>query len=474
MILFAHTGVPQTNIDKAALLMQSGDFANAIQQLESAIGNADTPDERRRLEAELGRAQMIRNDYGLTREKLLEGLRLRIPDFRDEELDLWDREGRFDARDIDGVRQYLKPSASNLLFRYPDVQRRVPFRGHPIAKRLATEAQELAPLAGTAGAGLVRPRRFHIRMRVTYDAAAIPPMGNVRCWIPIPRAFPHQTDFELLRTHPKASWIGHSLSEQRTVHFEVPVEAPPRTDLWFEVEYRYTCYARANRVDADRVADVVPSAIQPFAQEEPPHIVFTESMRRLADEIAGPRTNPAEIARALYDWSVENLAYSYAPEYGTIPNIGEWVNERRYGDCGQMTLFYMTLCRIKGIPTRWQSGWMLFPEMVNLHDWCEIYLEPYGWLPVDVSMADSARSSRLLDEATKRSVIDFGFGSMDHWRMMANARHGVAHTPAKTSWRTDPVDSQRGELEGNGQTVPFSDFDYRLEVVESHLIEETE
>ncbi|MGA2406536.1 MAG: transglutaminase domain-containing protein [Bacteroidales bacterium] len=37
------------------------------------------------------------------------------------------------------------------------------------------------------------------------------------------------------------------------------------------------------------------------------------------------------------------------------------------------------------IPVRWQSGWMVPPGAENLHDWCEVYFEGTGWVPVDVS-----------------------------------------------------------------------------------------
>jgi len=43
------------------------------------------------------------------------------------------------------------------------------------------------------------------------------------------------------------------------------------------------------------------------------------------------------------------------------------------------------MLRYKGIPVRWQSGWMVAPNAENLHDWCEVYYEGTGWVPVDIS-----------------------------------------------------------------------------------------
>ena len=66
-------------------------------------------------------------------------------------------------------------------------------------------------------------------------------------------------------------------------------------------------------------------------------------------------------------------------------NIPMYVLESGHGDCGMVTLLFMTLCRYKGIPTRWQSGFMMHPSGWNLHDWAEVYFEGPGWVPVDES-----------------------------------------------------------------------------------------
>lgn len=47
----------------------------------------------------------------------------------------------------------------------------------------------------------------------------------------------------------------------------------------------------------------------------------------------------------------------------------------KHGDCGMVSLLFITLCRLNGIPAKWQSGFMMHPGDVNLHDWAEIYFE---------------------------------------------------------------------------------------------------
>ena len=109
-------------------------------------------------------------------------------------------------------------------------------------------------------------------------------------------------------------------------------------------------------------------------------------MRALSQQIVGEETNPCLKAKKCYDWIAEHIKYSYAIEYSTIRNISDYCRRKGYGDCGQEALLFITLCRLNGIPARWQSGWNTFPGDKAIHDWSEIYLAPYGWVPVDPYM----------------------------------------------------------------------------------------
>ena len=43
-------------------------------------------------------------------------------------------------------------------------------------------------------------------------------------------------------------------------------------------------------------------------------------------------------------------------EYFTISNISEYAATNLKGDCGVQAILFITLCRIAGIPAKWQSG----------------------------------------------------------------------------------------------------------------------
>ena len=79
------------------------------------------------------------------------------------------------------------------------------------------------------------------------------------------------------------------------------------------------------------------------------------------------------------------MRYAYVRAYRLIENGAEYAAANLRGDCGLQALLFITLCRILGIPARWESGLMADPTYIGSHDWAQFYTEAWGWLPVDCS-----------------------------------------------------------------------------------------
>ena len=88
----------------------------------------------------------------------------------------------------------------------------------------------------------------------------------------------------------------------------------------------------------------------------------------------------------------------------------------------------------------------------NLHDWGQIYLAPYGWLPMDVTTGALASDAPALR--------DFYLGGLDGYRIAFNDDFGQAFVPAKQHYRSETVDSQRGEAEWSGGNLYFDQWSY--------------
>jgi len=452
---------------QAQALELQGQFREARALLTGALtpAKAEAPN-RRELEFELDRLSRIQKDYKLTKEALFDALKRSVRDLTPEEFSGWIAEGRFDARTIDGETRFFNSSVSNLFFRAVELEpRRTPPRDRTDQSRA-----HLAAVTAIREAALrektpyVLPHRFRNTMSVTVDADAAPAGETIRAWLPFPREFPFQRDIALISAAPAALEVNDPRSTIRAVHQAQPAKKGEAAK--FEIVYEYTALGVRFEIDPELVLPCDPHdpALEPFLREGP-HVQFTPAIRALSQEIVGTETNPARKTRKCYDWISDNIRYSYATEYSTIRNIGGYCLEKRYGDCGQEALLFITLCRLNGIPARFQSGWNLFPGEKTIHDWTEIYLAPHGWVPVDPYMGIWAmRYARGLTRSEVLAVRDFYFGGLDPWRMAANSDHCQELAPAKRSLRSDTVDFQRGELEWGDHNLYFDTFDYSLTV----------
>ena len=89
-----------------------------------------------------------------------------------------------------------------------------------------------------------------------------------------------------------------------------------------------------------------------------------------------------------------------------------------------------------------------------MHDWAEIYVEPWGWLPVDASNGRQ--------KSDDPAIRDFYFGHTDSYRLIVNLDYGSELSPPKQTFRSEPLDFQRGEVELDGNNLYFDAWEYDI------------
>jgi len=452
----------QTKFNDVNELVNKGEFTKASQLIDEKIRTMNlTQQEIFELQFEKERLERIRKDFNKTSDDILKYVRKYYPEADEKFLEKWEKDGSLEYKIIDGVKWYFARAASNLFRINKEAKKQKELIDGYVKDPLYTFLEDYIPKvldeSANAQESLVRPVTFKLNYTVTLDANAVPPGEVVRCWLPFPReGHGRQQNIKLLSVNSDEYIIADNKHPQRTIYFEKVAQKDQPTI--FNMVLEVTNYNEVNLI--------LPELIKPYNKESelfktytaerPLHIVFTDKIKKLSDEIVGGETNPFLIAKKIFSWISTNIPWAGAREYSTIENISEYCIERKHGDCGIKTLLFMTLCRYNGIPAKWQSGWMLHPGEVNLHDWCEIYLEGYGWVPVDQSFG-------LVDSEIEDEKYFF-LGSIDPYHLIINDDYSTPLFPAKIFPRSETVDFQRGELEWRGGNLYFDKWDYHMDV----------
>ena len=452
-------------------LVQSGDFAKAEQLLRRTIPDPEAPIvDATAIQLEILRRTRL--DFTLTEEQLLAELKECIDDVTMEDIHRWRVAGELQYRVIDGQVRYFRRAGSNLFLiseeaRLRRNEKKLAEDRARAAKKfdLTTHVAELVELSEST----VSVEFFPVFHRVKYELAVkgdhprLQEGAVVRAWLPFPQEYRQQRDVQLVSAEPAPQYVTPNGAPHRSIYFEQTIADASKPPT-FRVEFTFVTSAYCPSLDPERVKpyDTRSDLYREYTSERSPHIVFTPRVRRLVAEIVEDEQNPLQKARRLFRWVSKNIPWCGEMEYSTIPNLCEKGLAARRGDCGVKGMVFITLCRAAGVPARWQSGWETKPNDWNMHDWSEIYVEPWGWLPVDVSYG-----VRQHDDPR---VQDFYCGHMDPYRMIVNLDYARPLDPAKTSYRSEPNDFQRGEVEIDGHNLYFGEWSWDFEV-SSRLLE---
>lgn len=106
-------------------------------------------------------------------------------------------------------------------------------------------------------------------------------------------------------------------------------------------------------------------------------------IQQIAKKITGQ--NDLELVENIYNYVVDNIEYGgYNPDaVGAVRTI-----EQRRGDCTEYSYLFVALCRAKNIPAKVISGYTTKFGVTPKHNWVEVYLSEYGWVPFDPTFGD--------------------------------------------------------------------------------------
>lgn len=410
----------------------------------------------------------IERDFSLTREQLLKELLEKYPDISENDIDHYLTKHYLESFNINGVQRFFRKSVRNFGILNP-------VYGEPFIHRGATASDARISYVDSILSYYSGKNKSGLSHKILYRFSIDVP-GNIsltgdtlRVWMPLPfegDQCPRQSHVKILNTEPASYILSNGRSIHNTIYFEAPAPAPGDT-AHFEYVGSFISSGQY-RSEEDILA-----SIKAYNKEsdiyrhntafDNRHIIRLDS---LAKAVVGSENNPFIQSELVYDYITNNYPWAGAREYSTLESIPKYVISEKHGDCGQVALLYISLMRTLGVPARWESGWMLHPGEINLHDWAEVYFEGVGWLPVDVSFGRYPGSNY--------AIAHFYSHGIDSYRFASNKGIGGELFPAKKYLRSETVDFQLGEIECSRGNIYYTAWDSNLEILSSEpIISET-
>lgn len=418
----------------------AGDFEGAVKAIDARLAMKLPDMLRARLECEKERIRRLPTQYPWTKAQALQKLQELVPSVTEAQFDEWDLQGRLDFIYINGEKRYFLRCHRSIA-KHPDLVRQAGKDASPVNEWLDPMIHEIKEKGSAT-------RRITLETSIYVEKEDFTP-GEYIFHLPFPTPSAQQSDICLIEGNPDG--IAPSDAPACTAHWRRSLEQ------WeeFKLKYSYvSCIKFADPLNQPAPEAVLypaePAPIEADLAEYGAFMRFTPYLKALAADITKDAVTDVQKAWKCYEFVTTKVDYSFMRDYFQIDDLNEFCAVNLRGDCGLQALLFIILCRINGIPARWQSGLAVEPAYTGSHDWAQFYLEGWGWLFADCSYGGSAYRYG----AAERHA--FYFGNLDPMRMVATKAFQAPLTPEIDVLRVDPYDNQSGEVQRLGAELPFT------------------
>lgn len=421
------------------------------------------------LNFEKDKMERIKAEFCLTKEDALNYIKKYIPQADEAQIDKWIKDRSLEAKKIDKQVWIFKKGPHNLFL--IDSSAAIAYEKIEGKDTATTERflQGYLPkvidsfINKTNKSSYSEPvkMRIHIKMRVMPDAA---PKGEIiRMWLPYLHSTDKYRDIKLLNVFKSDNSTNENPRGDGAQDYILSPKDYNRQSLYTEMvsngidtlkfgyDLEFVSYNQffPNLEESIKPYDTTSQIYKIYTSEREQHIIFTPAIKELTNSLINKDDSPYQKVKKIWSYINDTFPWAGARDYSTIPNIPMYVLKERHGDCGEVSLLFITMARYAGVPAKWQSGWMLHPGNVNLHDWAEVYYEGIGWVPVDQSFG------YIGDGQSDNNLRYFYTKGLDAYRYIVNQEYGALAPlyPTKVYPHNDEVDFQMGEVEWRGGNI---------------------
>lgn len=311
--------------------------------------------------------------------------------------------------------------------------------------------------AGIVSAGLAIPRTARLlaeetpptgwrTFEVTTYVEVLNPSGATRMWLPVPLTtltpFQRTLANEFTADRGVAKLVQSKTDALGIVTAEFPAGQKPTLTLKSRVATRSIAVDLSSPVKAPKVDR---TELDHYLR--PTRLLPTDGIvKETAAEITRGATTDVQKARAIYEWIVENTFRDPKTRGCGIGDIRFMLESKDLGGkCADLNALYVGLARAAGLPARDVYGIRVAKSELGYkslgasseniskaqHCRAEVYLNAYGWTPVDPAdvrkvVLEEPPGNRSLDDDMVKKARARLFGSWEMNWMAYNFAHDVS------------------------------------------------
>jgi len=226
-----------------------------------------------------------------------------------------------------------------------------------------------------------------VELDLSYDLLVLGKTNEISFVTLVPQTIPDKQTILSINYSPKPSRIfsrnGNQYAEfvfvnpKRYVKIKIKVKA----ELF---EYTLvTAIEKGEKTQADNLE------LAEFLRQEK----YIEKDDQRIQEAANGIEGRVDVEKVLniYDYVTDNMEYSIVNKKA-LGAVNALIHGK--GDCTEYSDLFVALCRAKNIPARVITGYRVDRNSTSpKHNWIEVYLQEYGWVPFDPSNGDVGNGS---------------------------------------------------------------------------------
>lgn len=429
-----------TETEKLDRLIQDGKISEAIELVHSKLENESklSSEKIEVLQKKSHDLISIMNEYTLSYDDVFNELITKIPDLSAQDMKDWEDDYSLEYYLINGEKKYYYNCIFDLFQVNEDAAERAKIKQDESSESLETKLPLETILAFENDS--ILSKKITIVLRYFQNVTDLTDKSVLRAWIPFARENSLQSNIKIISSSikkqelPKINnltsmiYFDHIIDKTYNSntdwekYFTTPqkdwiktIKKPPFVNdstFVFQFIYKYESKAFYKQIAPEKIEIYKKTDVdyQTYIKETVNN-QFTPYLKNLSQEIVGQETNNYLKAKKIYEWICENIKWTDPKP--VLGDYAEYTARYKRGDCSAKSNLFISLCRINKIPAREQGGWIVKPNKKHAqHSWAQVYVEPYGWLPVDVTMGKS-----LINNQDKRLKY-FYFGNCTPYHLI--------------------------------------------------------